>query len=177
MPLTRVQKEEQVEQLKEVFGNAMSVAVASARGLTVSQLTELRGDARTQGVQVKVARNTVVKRAVADTEFKELDSVLTGPTMLLWSDQELGTPASILEKYDTAAGFDALQVKGFCLGADLIPASELKTVAKLPTREQALSQLAGVLQAPVQKFASLLQNVPGKMAFALQAIKDQKEAG
>ncbi|MAR91962.1 MAG: 50S ribosomal protein L10 [Pseudomonadota bacterium] len=163
-----------VAEVNEVAAGALSAVIADYRGLSVAQMTELRKQARDQGVYLKVVRNTLAKLAVKDTEFECLTETLVGPTILALSLEDPGAAARMIKDY--AKENDKLEVKALAVGGVMYGAAEIDRLAKLPTREQALGMLAGVLQAPVTKFARTLNDVPGKIARVVAAVKDQKAA-
>jgi large subunit ribosomal protein L10 len=163
-----------VAEVNEVASGALSAVIADYRGLTVSQMTELRKQARAQGVYLRVVRNTLARRAVEGTEFDCLRDSLVGPTILALSIEDPGAAARLFK--DFAKGNDKLEVKALAVGGQAYPASEIDRLAKLPTREQALGILAGVLQAPIAKFARSLNEIPSQFVRAVAAVKDQKAA-
>jgi len=168
------QKQAIVAEVNEAAGKALSAVVADYRGLTVTQMTELRAKARKSGVYVKVIRNTLAKRAVEGTEHECLKSALVGPTLVAFSQEDPGAAARLLKEY--AKLFEKLEVKALSIGGVLLGADQLDRVATLPTRDEALALLMAVLQAPIAKLARTLNEVPGKLVRALAAIRDQKEA-
>jgi large subunit ribosomal protein L10 len=163
-----------VAEMNEVASGALSAVLADYRGLSVEQMTALRKQGREQGVYLKVIRNTLARRAVEGTEFECLKEALVGPTIVALSIEDPGAAARLLKDY--AKENDKLEVKALAVGGEMYPATEIDRLAKLPTREQALGMLAGVLQAPVTKLAQTLNEVPTKFARAVAAVKDQKEA-
>src|SRR3990167_10768927 len=123
-----------VAELSEVAGTAMSMVVADYRGLTVSVMNALRKSARKSGVDVGVYRNTLTRRALKDTEFACLSEVLTGPIVLFFAQSDPGAAARVLRDFEHA---EQLTVRGLALGGQLLPATQLKAVASLPTRHEA----------------------------------------
>lgn len=174
MALNLEDKKAIVAEVNEAASGALSAVIADYRGLTVSEMTELRKQAREQNVYLRVVRNTLARRAVEGTEFECLVESLVGPTILAFSMEDPGAAARIIKEY--AKGHDDLEVKALAVGGTLYGASEIDRLAKLPTREQALGQLAGLLQAPIAKFARTLNEVPSGFARVLAAVKDQKAA-
>ena len=174
MALKLDQKQAIVAEVNEAAAKALSAVVADYRGLTVTQMTELRAKARKSGVYVKVIRNTLAKRAVEGTEHECLKSALVGPTLVAFSQEDPGAAARLLKEY--AKLFEKLEVKALSIGGVLLGADQLDRVATLPTRDEALALLMAVLQAPIAKLARTLNEVPGKLVRALAAIRDQKEA-
>ena len=175
MPLRLKQKQEIVAEVNLEAAAALAAVLADYRGMTVSEMTGLREQARQQGVYLKVVRNTLVRRALAGTEYACLDEALGGPTLLAFSRGEPGSAARLLR--DCATQYSALEVKALSIGGELLDAGQLDRVAKLPTREEAIALLMGVIQAPLAKLAGTLSEVPGKLARTLAAIRDTKESG
>lgn len=174
MALRLEDKKAIVAQVNEAASGALSAVIADYRGLTVEEMTSLRKQAREQGVYLKVVRNTLARRAVEGTEFECLQESLIGPTVLAFSIDDPGAAARLIKDY--AKEHKNLEVKALAVGGVAYGASEIDRLAKMPTREQALGQLAGLLQAPISKFARTLNEVPSKIARALAAVKDQKAA-
>ena len=174
MPLNLENKRAIVAEVNAIASEALSAVVADYRGLTVSEMTELRSKARATGVYLKVVRNTLAKRAVEGTEYACLDETLVGPTILAFSQEDPGAAARLFK--DFAKEHDKLEVRALSVGGLLYGAKDIDILAKLPTREQALSTLLSVMQAPVAKFVRTCNEVPTKAARVLVAIKDQKDA-
>lgn len=163
-----------VADVNETATSALSLVIADARGCTVSEMTELRKLAREAKVDVRVVRNTLAKRAIAGTEFECVSEVLKGPSLFAFSMEDPGAAARIFK--DFVKTHEKFEVKALAVGGKLLAAHQLDALATLPTREQALAMLAGVLQAPVVKFARTLNEVPSKFARAMAAVRDQKQA-
>lgn len=163
-----------VASVHETAANALSLVVADARGCTVGELTELRKLAREAEVDLRVVRNTLARRAVAGTEFECAEEVFKGPSLLAFSMEDPGAAARLFK--DFAKQNENFEVKALAVGGELLGAEQLDKLATLPTREQALAMLAGLLQAPVSKFARTLNEVPSQFARALAAVRDQKQA-
>lgn len=174
MALKLEDKKAIVAEVNEAASGALSAVIADYRGLSVSEMTDLRKRAREQSVYLRVVRNTLARRAVEGTEFECLQASLVGPTILAFSLEDPGAAARIIKEY--AKEHENLEVKALAVGGITYDASEIDRLAKLPTREQALGSLAGVLQAPISKFARTVNEVPSKLARALAAVKDQKAA-
>ena len=173
MALHLEDKKALVAEVAEVAAKAQSVVAAEYRGLTVGQMTELRAKARKQGVYMRVVKNTLARKALAGTSFESVGPKLKGPVVLAFSKDDPGAAARVVK--DFAKGHDKLVATLVALGGQVLPAGELDRVASLPTREQALSMLLGVLKAPIQKFVATLAEPPAKLARTLAAIRDQKQ--
>ena len=147
---------------------------AEYRGITVEQMTALRVQARNNGVYLRVVKNTLARRAVKDTEFECMTDGLTGPLVLAFSQEDPGAAARVIK--DFAKANDKLKVTLVSIGGQMLAASELDTLAKMPTYDQAISMLMSVMKAPIQKLAATMNEVPGKLVRTVAAIRDAKEA-
>ncbi len=163
-----------VEEVAAIASQAFSAVAAEYRGLTVTELTELRVKAREAGVYLRVVKNTLAKRAVAGTEFECMQEGLTGPLILAFSMEDPGCAARVVR--DFSKEHDKLVAKLVSIGGQLYDASELKRLADLPTYEQSLSMLMSVMKAPVEKFVRTLAEPHAKLVRTVAAVKDQKEA-
>lgn len=174
MALRLEDKQAIVADVAKVASSALSAVVADYQGLTVEEMTILRNQARAQGVYLRVVRNTLLKRAIEGSEYECLGSVLVGPTILAFSQNDPGSAARVVK--DFAKDHAKLEVKALAIGGKLLAASDIDVLAKLPTRDEAIAQLMSVIQAPVAKLARTLNEVPSKLVRVIAAVKDQKEA-
>src|SRR2546421_860032 len=149
MALNLQDKKALVAEVAEVAARAQSVVAAEYRGLTVGQMTELRAKARRQGVYMRVVKNTLARKALAGTSFESVGPKLKGPVVLAFSKDDPGAAARVVK--DFAKANEKLVATLVSLGGQVLSAAELERVASLPTREQALSMLLGVLKAPIVK--------------------------
>jgi large subunit ribosomal protein L10 len=163
-----------VAEVKETATNALSVVIADARGVSVTKLTDLRKQAREAKVVVRVVRNTLAKRAVEGTDFECIAPALVGPSLLAFSLEDPGAAARIFK--DFAKQVEAFEVKALAVSGRLMGAEQLDVLASLPTRDQAISMLMSVMQAPIAKFVRTINEVPGKLVRTIAAVRDQKEA-
>ncbi len=162
-----------VAEVNGAASGALSLVLADYRGVKSSDMTALRKQAREQGVYLRVVRNTLAKRAVAGTEFECVNSVLVGPTILAFSLTDPGAAARLLK--DFAKEKNAFEIKALSVGGELLGADQIDRLAKLPTRDQALAMLAGVIQAPIVKLARTFNEIPSKITRVVAAVRDQKK--
>jgi len=153
---------------------AQSTVGAEYSGLTVDQMTALRVNAREAGVYLRVIKNTLAKRAVAGTEFECIQDSLTGPLLLAFSRDEPAAAARVIN--DFAKDHDKLIVRIVALRGRLLAPEDVSVLAKMPTKDEAISQLMAVMMAPVQKFVGTLAAPGNKLARTLVAVRDQKDA-
>lgn len=173
MSLNLDQKKQVVEDVSAVVGNAQATIVAEYRGMTVEQMKVLRREAHENNVYLKVVKNTLLRRAVQDTDHSCLDELLVGPLAFAASEDPVAV-AKILDKY--AKQYDALQIKAGSMQGKLLSEGDIKALAQLPSREELLAKLLGTMQAPVAKFVQTLNEIPTKFARGLAAVRDAKEA-
>src|SRR5271170_3400331 len=174
MALNLEDKKALVAEVAEVAAKAQSVVAAEYRGLSVGQMTELRAKARKQGVYMRVVKNTLARKALVGTSFESVGPKLKGPLVLAFSKDDPGAAARVVK--ECAKANEKLVATLVSLGGQVLSGAELERVASLPTREQALSMLLGVLKAPIQKLVRTLAEPPAKLARTVAAIRDQKQA-
>ena len=172
MPLRLDEKKAVVAEVAEVASSAYSAVSAEYRGLSVYEMTQLRVQAREAGVYLRVVKNTLARRAVEGTEFECMREGLTGPLMLAFSTEDPGSAARVVKDFAKTSG--KLEVRAVAVGGQVYGPGELDRLASLPTRDEALSQLAAVLRAPLDKFARTLNEVPGKLVRTTEAVRQQK---
>jgi large subunit ribosomal protein L10 len=173
MALRLEDKKALVTEVNEVAQGALSIVAAEYRGLSVAQMTDLRSKARNDGVYLRVVKNSLARRAVAGTAFECVASRLKGPLVLAFSKEDPGAAARLVKAF--AKDNDKLVPTLLSLGGSVIEAKDLDKVANLPTREQALAMLAGVLKAPISKFVRTLAEPHAKLVRTIAAVKDSKE--
>lgn len=162
-----------VADVNAIASDALSLVVADARGVTVDAMTGLRKQAREENVDMRVVRNTLARLAVKDTEFECATESFTGPTLLAFSMEDPGAAARLFK--DFAKDNEAFEVKALSVGGQLLAKEQLDVLAKLPTRDQAISMLMSVMQAPITKLAQTLNEVPSKFVRTMAAVRDQKQ--
>jgi len=163
MPNAKVllEKQQLVSEVSSKLKESSCTVVADYRGLTVAQITQLRRNLREAGIEFQVLKNTVVRRATAQTDLTDLDEILTGPTAIAFG-KDIVAPAKILS--DFAKKNDKLQIKGGVVEGRVVDTAQIKALADLPSREGLLSMLLSVLQAPVRNFALAVKAVSEKEA-------------
>ncbi len=172
MALSYAEKQAVVAEVAGVAGSALSAVAAEYRGLSVSQLTDLRAKARENGVYVRVVKNTLARLAVKGTEFECMNDRLSGPLMLAFSKEDPGSAARLFR--DFAKENDQLVITVGAVGGETIDAGDIGKLANLPTRDEAIAQLMSVMQAPVAKLARTLNEVPGKLVRTVEAVRLSK---
>ena len=174
MTLKLADKQAIVAELREVASTAVSAVVADYRSLPVSDMTELHKVAREKNVHMRIYRNTLARRAVVDTEFACLVESLRGPIVLFFSMEEPSAAARLIR--DFVKTNEKLEVKALAMEGELLAADQLKSVAELPSRDEALALLLSVMKAPVTKFVRTLNEPAAQFVRVMGQIRDQNQA-
>lgn len=174
MALKLENKKAIVAEVNAIASTALSAAAASYRGLSVTQLTQLRQSARAANVKVRVVRNTLARRAFVGTEFECLSDTLVGPLVLAFAMTEPGAAARVFRDFKKAN--DKFDVKALALGGKALAANQLEAVAKLPTRDEALATLLSVMIAPITKFVRTVAEPTAQCVRVIAAVRDQKQS-
>lgn len=173
MALNLAGKQAIVADVNETASNAISLVVADARGVNVTDLTELREQARANNVSLRVVKNSLAKRAFEGTEFECLQEALVGPSIFGFSMEDPGAAARLFKAF--AKQNQNFEVKVLSISGQMLGKEQLDVLATLPTLEQALGQLVGVMIAPVTKLVRTFNDVPGQVTRVVAAVRDQKE--
>jgi large subunit ribosomal protein L10 len=155
-------KQQIVSEIADKLKNSVSTVVVDYRGLSVAEVTELRKQLREAGVEFKVYKNSMTRRAAEVNGLGELNAALTGPNAIAFSTEDVVAPAKILN--DFAKKHEALELKAGVIEGNVATAEEVKALADLPSREGLLSMLLSVLQAPIRN-----------LALVTKAVAEQKE--
>lgn len=155
-------KKQIVDEITDKLKASKSTIVVDYRGLKVSEVTELRKQLREAGIDFKVYKNSMTRRAAEAAELAELNGALTGPNAIAFSNEDVVAPAKILN--DFAKKYEALEIKAGVIEGNIATVEEIKALADLPSREGLLSMLLSVLQAPIRN-----------LALVTKAVAEQKE--
>jgi large subunit ribosomal protein L10 len=174
MALRLEDKKVLVAEVNEVAKRALSAVAAEYRGLTAGKFDELRSKARENGIYLHVVKNTLARKAVKGTDFECLDSALVGQLVLGFSLEDPGAVGRVIK--DFAKANDKLVVKAVAVGGTLYGAKDIDRLASLPTRDQAISLLMSVMQAPITKFVRTLAEPHAKFVRTVKAVADKQAA-
>lgn len=174
MGLNLEQKQTVVAEVAKQIAGAQAIVLAENRGMAVAAMTQLRAKARASGVYFRVVKNTLVRRAVADTPFASLADKMVGPLAY-----GIGTDPVAVAKVlnDFAKGNEKFVIAGGAMPGQLMSAKEISALASLPSREELIARLLGTMQAPIVKLVRTMNEVPGKFVRTLAAVRDAKAAG
>lgn len=171
----RAEKVAVVDEVRQHFDEADAAILTEYRGLTVQDLATLRRSLRSNGGEYKIFKNTLVRLAAKQSGLEALDELLTGPTAITFVSGDAAAVAKALRDFSRTNPL--LVIKGGVLGDKIIGPKETTALAELPSRDVLLGRLAGLMAAPLQQLASLMQALPRNMAYGLAALRDQKAAG
>ncbi|WP_028585196.1 50S ribosomal protein L10 [Desulfogranum mediterraneum] len=171
--MDRNQKTDLVSELNETFSKAKFAVVTDYKGLKVTELEKLRHLLRESETQFQIAKNTLLRLAVKGTEYEGLTDSFTGTTAVVFSFEEPVGPAKALTAF--AKEFEALQIRSAVLEGSVLTADDVIALSKLPSKDELLAKLLGTMAAVPTGFVRVLNAIPQKLVFGLQAIKEQKE--
>ena len=174
MALNLDQKKSIVAEVAAVAAKAHSAVAAEYRGLSVVAMTALRSEGRKNGVYVRVVKNTLARRAVEGTDFACMQDGLVGPLILAFSKEEPGAAARLMQ--DFAKANEKMVIKLVSFGGKMLAPGDIDRLSKMPTRDQAISMLMGVLQAPITKLVRTLAEPNAKMVRTFAALRDKQQA-
>lgn len=171
MSLNLEEKKAIVAEVSAQVANAKAIIIAEYRGIEVGQMTQLRAKTRESGVYFRVVKNSLVRRAVAETPYAELAKHMVGPLVYGISVDPVAA-AKVLHEFSKTN--EKFVIKIGALGDHVMSIDEIAALASLPSREELLSKLLGTMQAPVAKFVQTLNEVPTRFVRGLAMIRDSK---
>lgn len=174
MALRLDEKKAVVAEVAEVAASAHCAIAAEYIGLTVEDMTQLRAKARELSVYMRVVKNSLARRAFENTDFACMSDAMVGPLVLAFSQQDPGAAARVIA--DFSKENDKLVVKLISIDGKLLDAGEIQRLANMPTKDQAISMLMSVMNAPITKLVQTLSETNAKLVRTIAAIRDQKQA-
>lgn len=174
MGISRNEKQVLVQELVEQLGQAKGAVLTDYKGINVNKLTDLRRQLRKEGVEFKVVKNTLAKRAANELGIEELNPYLEGPTAIAFSLEDPVAPAKAISNFIKAN--KVLEIKAGLVEGKVISLAGVQALADLPSREMLIAQVVGAMAAPLSGFVNVLQGPVRKLGYALEAIRKQKEA-
>lgn len=172
MSLNLEQKQAVVAEVSAQLAKAQTVILAEYRSISVKDMTELRKRARGSGVYLRVLKNTLARRAIADTPFKGLSAKMVGPLAYGISSDPVAA-AKVLQEF--AKDNEKFVIKAGAMHNVVMSAKDVAALAKMPSRTELLTNLVATMQAPIAKFVRTLNEVPGKFVRTVAAVRDQKQ--
>ena len=173
MSLNLQEKQAVVAEIAKQVAGAQAIVMVENRGMAVAAMTQLRAKARASGVYFRVVKNTLVRRAVAETPFASLADRMVGPLAYGIGPDPVAV-AKVLN--DFAKGNEKFVITGGAMPGQVMSPKEISALASLPSREELIAKLLGTMQAPIVKFVRTLNEVPGRFVRTLAAVRDAKPA-
>jgi len=171
--MDRAQKAVSIETLKGVFADAGAVVVTHYMGLTVAEMTDLRGRLRVEGAKLKVVKNTLVHKALDGRTGEAGDALFKGPVAIAYGPDPVSA-AKVSTQY--AKDNEKFSVIGAVMGDEVLDASAVAALATLPSLDQLRAKIIGLVQAPATKIAGVLQAPAAQLARVMQAYADKEAA-
>ena len=172
MGLNRQDKAAVIEEMRGIVAEASAIVIAEYRGLTVEAVTKLRANAREQGVQLRVVKNTLVRRAVEGTPYADLADQFVGPLVYGFAADPVA-PARVLVKF--AKENDKLVIKGGAMPGQVMDVAAIEQLATMPSRDELLAKLMATMNEPIAKFVRTLNEVPARFVRTVAAYRDAQE--
>jgi large subunit ribosomal protein L10 len=167
-------KKQVVEEIKGKFQEAQTAVLVDYRGLNVDEITELRSNFRKEGVDYKVYKNTMMRFAVKEAGYEGLLDYLVGPTAVAFGVDDPVAAAKVIN--DFAKNHKNLEIKAGMVDGKVIDITGVKELAELPPKEVLIAKALGGFNAPITGFANVLQGTVRNLVYALNGVKEQKEA-
>lgn len=169
-------KREAVAQIREMVEKSQSVVVVSTSGVTVAEITALRNKFREAGVEYKVLKNTLVRRALEDLDIHTLDHLLVGPSAFAFGVSDAVAPAKIISDYITDTKSNKITIKAGLVNGEYLDVAGVQALAKLPSRDELLAKMLGSLNAPATNLVGVLSATLRSLVYAVEAVRQQKES-
>ncbi len=171
--MNREEKVTEVAALQARFRRAKVALITHATGLDVATVMKLRRELKRAGGEFKIAKNTLTRLALKDTEFAKLEELLSGPTGLVFGYEDPVAVTKVL--VDFAKDHDKVSIRAGVIERNLLEPAEVDQLAKMPSKEVVLAQLLAVMQAPATNLVRLLQEPGARMARVLDAVRSRLE--
>ncbi len=171
--MNKAGKEAVVADVKRRFKEAKVAILTDFRGLNAGQITDLRRELRSGGVEFFVVKNTLAKLAVADTDFVGLKEKFDGPIAIALAGEDVIAPAKLLTSFIKEN--ETLEIKVGMLEGELLNVNQIEELAKLPSKDVLIGQLMSLMMGPVTNLACLLNEIPRRLVSAIDEIRKQKE--
>lgn len=169
-------KREAVAQIREMVEKSQSMVMVSTTGVTVAEVTALRNKFREAGVEYKVLKNTLVRRALDDLDIRSLDHLLEGPSAFAFGVKDPVAPAKIISDYIAESKSNKITIKAGLVNGEYLDVAGVQALAKLPSREVLLAKMMGSLNAPATNLVGVLSATLRSLVYAVDAVRKQKES-
>ena len=171
--LTRESKQEIINQISEKFKSNPSIFVLDYKGLTVKELEKIRKDLKAVSSEIRIVKNTLLKKASENTEADQLNDLFVGSTAIAFCVDDSSSAAKVFVK--SSKDYEQFSIKGGLLEGKILGVTEIEQISKLPSRIELIGKFAGLLNSPMSGFLYSLQNIQSKLLYALNALKEKKD--
>ena len=168
-------KVEMVEELRSIFSRAKSAVVANYQGIDAEGIRALRVHMRSRSVDFRVVKNTLARRAVKDTSLEVLGEDFKGPVSILVGFEDMIAPAKALADFAKSGATKSPEIICGVVEGKKVSSEEVQALAKLPSRDELISQMLSVFQGPTTNFAGVFSSLLRKLVGTLDAIREKKE--
>lgn len=172
--LSRAAKEERVREYNAAFKATLSVMVVEYKGLSVSEMEKLRKDVSAAKAKLTVVKNTLLKIAAKNTDIEQIDELFEGPTAVAICESDPSAVAKVF--VNTIKSAPMLKLKGGFVDGIVLDANEISELSKLPSRLELIVQFMGLISSPLSNLLGALSQMQTKLLYALEAVKETKEA-
>jgi large subunit ribosomal protein L10 len=174
--MDRATKEAIANGLREELGGAASVLLGDLTGIDVDTINMLRAQLRARGVTCRVAKNTLIKRAIADTDMEIIGPMLAGPTALFWHNEEPSVAAKVIKDFrKELKKKELIEFKGAYIDGELIEGAKAMSLAEIPSKDELRAQMLGLVKAVPGKFLALVETAPRKFLGVIEARRQKLE--
>lgn len=173
MGMNRAEKQAEIEMLNARFEEHETIIVTHYSGLTVAEMSDLRAEARKEGVTVKVTKNSLAKLALKGTKFEGAADLLSGPVAIA-SSVDVVAPAKVIQKF--VKSNDTLKIIGGAMGSEILDAKGVEALSKMPSLDDVRATIAGIIMSPASKIASAVAAPGSKIAGAVKAAGEKADA-
>ena len=160
--MATAEKEQTVQELTKSFGKAQATFVINYQGCSCVDLTKLKKDLRPTGARLAVVKNTLAKRSIKGSKIEGISDMLSGPTAVVWTDDDIVSPAKCLKTF--AVDRENFKVKGGFVDGAIVDAKAIAMLADMPSKEEIFAKLLALINAPASNLACLLKAWEGKLA-------------
>jgi large subunit ribosomal protein L10 len=174
--MARPEKVKVVEEFTEFMDSSQAVYVADYQGLDVGQISELRAAFRAEGVKMRVAKNTLVRRAMEASGAAELASVLSGPNAFVFGFDDPVVPARIIREFKKKAKVEKPAVRGFIMDGQFLPGEEFDAISELPGKDELVARVVGSIQAPLSELVYTFSGILRELVGTVEALADKRKA-
>jgi len=174
--MLRPEKEEIVAEFDEILKSAQSIYVADYQGLTVLQINELRTAFRKEGVKMRVAKNSLVRRAMESAGQKELADTITGPNAFVFGYDDPVVPARIMREFKKKLKLEKPAVRGFVMDGEFLQSDQFDEIAALPGKQELIAMVVGSISAPLSGLVYTFSGILRELVGTVTAIAEKREA-